>query len=630
MVYDLSYNVVGFIFLLILTLYFLIIPIFPNRSNKWFKIILIFSTISLGLDILTGYTINNASSISLKLNYFLNILFFCFYWSIAFIFNRYALIITKQESKYKKLSNIIFISYFILMQIIIISSPIFHTVFYFDNQNIYKHGFLYIPLALINISLVLSAGFYVIIKRKKIKKIQAIIIPSYTLLIISANILQVFYPTLFINGSALALATFIMFLTLQNPNSYFDQLTKTFNRESLQEYLYKLILKDTPFQVIVIDIEKTNIINKSFGEEIGSNVISSVAKKILDGSKKKNVFRIEGDTFLIITKSEKEQTKIIERLQIVFPFIYSYKNFKFSVKTHINYSKTLYGFENTNEAIAIIKECSIQTKKSSSRIFNLTSIERIKRVRKIERVLNKAIKNKSICVYLQPIVSSKTNIIEKAEALTRIKDDELGLIMPSEFIHIAERDGSISEIAPIVIEKLCEYLNSVKLPSTFKQISVNLSVINCLDPFFANNVLEILNKHNINPNFFIFEVTETMASVAPQLKETMKILQKEGITFAMDDFGTGYANLDSVLHLPFNTIKIDRQLLILSNDIRYKVLLKGILKILNQLNLESIIEGVETKNQANLIKDIGGTYQQGFFYAKPMNLKDFYNFLYNY
>ncbi len=95
-----------------------------------------------------------------------------------------------------------------------------------------------------------------------------------------------------------------------------------------------------------------------------------------------------------------------------------------------------------------------------------------------------------------------------------------------------------------------------------------------LRSIFARNILNILEKNKFSPEKIIFEVTETMASVAPQLNETMQILQRQGIEFAMDDFGTGYANLDSVLHLPFNIVKIDRKLLLLANDLRYKVMLK--------------------------------------------------------
>lgn len=627
MVYNLSYNIIGLIFLAILTAYFFIIPIFPNRSNKWFRIILAFSTISLSLDILTGHTINNSTSVPVGLNYFLNIIFFISYWTLSILFFQYAYVITKKETNYPKTRTTLITIYMILMISSILLTPLLHTIFYFDENMIYRHGFLYVPFSIANLSIILFAGVFVIAKRKNITRIQLIVIPSYTVIILSANLIQVFYPQFFVNGTSLAISSFIMFLTLQNPNSYFDNLTRIYSRESFQEYLYRLVVKNIHFQVTIVDINKTNLINKNFGEEIGNKVISEVARRIQSVSNTKDIFRIEGDTFLIVTTDEISQKFIIERLKQVFPFSYNTNNYKFTVKTHIHYSKTLYDFESTNEAIAIIKECYNQTKNSSTKYFSQTSVERVRRVRKIEKSLIDAIEENTLSIFLQPIISSKTGKVVNAEALVRLEDKDLGLIMPSEFIYLAERNGSISKIAPLILDKICKYINSTDLPKEFDKISINLSVLNCIDPFFAPNVLDILRENNTSPEKFIFEVTETMASVAPQLEETMTILQKEGIAFAMDDFGTGYANLDSVLQLPFNIVKIDRQLLLLINDIRYRAMMEGLIKILNTLNLQSVIEGVETENQATIVKQMGATYQQGYYYAKPLSLKDFTKYI---
>jgi diguanylate cyclase (GGDEF)-like protein len=517
----------------------------------------------------------------------------------------------------------------IFEQLIILSTSLTHAIFYIDPIAGYSHGPLYAPLAILNLFILLLAGLLVITNKKNFTGMQRFAIPAYIIILLTANGIQVFFPYVYVTGAALALATFIMFLTLQNPTAYYDSLTMVYSRESFQDYLSRLIYTKSKFQIIIIDIVNTTIINRTLGEQAGSQIITQVASRLKELCPNNLIFRLEGDNFIIFTKKEENRDKIVKNLYKKFPFEIELGASKISVHVHLNYSETLSEFKETTEAIGVIKDCAKISKKYKTSLINKSTLEEVMRTRKVEKALTRAIEKKDFCVYLQPIYNTKTKLFEKAEALVRIKDPELGLIMPGEFIEIAEKDGSITKITQIVIERVCKFIVETKIPNSFKKISINLSVIDCLNNNLAKDINHITDKYNIDPSYLVFELTETVASIAPQVKDTMLDLKKRGISFALDDFGSGYANLDAVVKLPFDIIKIDRELVLLTQDGRYKVMLEGLIKIMNNLNFEIVVEGIETKEQSKLICDMGAFVHQGYLYSRPVDFETFVNVINN-
>jgi EAL domain-containing protein (putative c-di-GMP-specific phosphodiesterase class I) len=502
-------------------------------------------------------------------------------------------------------------------------------MFYFDENLIYTHGSLYVFIAGFDLIIMLISGRTVIKYGQKMPIIQRVVVIVYTTLLISINFVQILIPSLFINGLILSIATFLMFLTIQNPSSYYDSLTPNYSRETFLEYLEMLILEKKHFQIILIDIAGTRGIRKTFGEKICTEIIKKTGQKVINASNRNLTFRMEDDIFCVITFDKEERDGVIANFKNEFPLKQKYGEYSFDVEVYLNYTDSLYDFENINEAARFITDCINLAKKHFLTLINNDAIDSIKRNKQIENILDTSLLNRDVVVYLQPIVSSKTGICKHAEALVRLYDEELGLIMPNEFIGMAEKDGNITKLAPLMIEKVCKYLNETELPYTLEKISINLSVMDCLNPDFDRTALGILHKYNINPNRIIFEITETVATLAPQLRKTMINLKREGATLALDDFGSGYANIDSIAKLPVDIIKIDKQLLDLADKSRYKALLESVMVALNKLQLETVVEGVERQDQADLIKSFGGTYQQGYLYSKPLSLEEFTKFVNN-
>lgn len=625
---NISFNILGLIIIIIVTSYTYMRPMFKNRTNCYYKHILVLSLISTFLDII--FTILNSFPFQYSdaLKYTVGTLFFMSYWPLAYVFFAYTLYAAKLV---KHKNNRIFYTLniaFLLEWISIISTSFSHLIFYYDSQLGYMHGVLYVPLALFNIILILSGGAVVLISKNKPSRDQEIAIYSYIFIFCLSNFIQTMIPHINITGFGLACSTLIIYLSLQNPDRYLDNLTGTYTRQAFREYLSGLISNKTKFQIIIVDIENMALINSSIGEEMGTKIIQEVSRKVRTISERNYTFRIDGDSAIIVTKKIEERDRILEQLDREFPFEYKLAITSYTVKIHIHHTDTFDDFDSITEANDIITECALIAKKSPDKITK-NVISDIRRTKKIEKILKTSIEDKTICIYLQPIYNTKTESFDRAEALIRLYDDELGLIMPNDFIPIAEQNNTILDITPVIIEEVCKYVSTETLPSTFKNISINLSSIDCQVDDFDKIILDAIERYKIDPSFLIFEITETIAFISPKIKKTMKNLRDHNILLALDDFGSGYANIDTLTKLPFDIVKIDRDMILLLNSVRYKNITLAIIRTIIDYGFDVVVEGVENKELAEVLKKNGALHHQGFFYSKPIEISKFKEFLLN-
>lgn len=627
MVFNYSYNLTALVFLLVLTIYYHATPIFPNQANRLFSITLVEGTFSIVLDLLTFYCINN--NVNIYINYIVNILFFLTQWIIPYLLLRYLIVLTKQELLIKPITKFLPIIIVVINYSLLLSTPFTSYIFYFDQNINYFHGPLFSFAITGELMLLIWGACYAIVKRKHLSRSQIIIVPFFIIISIVATIIQINMPSISISSASVGLAIFLMYLTLLKPTAYMDTMTNVYNRMAFNEYIHTLITKKIPFNFIAIDNVNTTKINTILSENFGNIVLQNVAAKLILIKNKTLVFRLEGDRFIFILKKKEHQTEILDKLASIFPTNMTNNDITIKVDIHISYSDTLDDIESTSEIIDLINFISKKAKlaKKPSRL-DLESIEEYRYNVARNEAIVEAIVNEEIEFVLQSILNTKSNQFNTAEALSRINPKPFGYISPSVFIPFAEKRGLITQITFTLLKKVCGFLHSNTLPSTFESISINLSVIDCLDSSFPKKVLEISNQYNIDPSQISFEVTESIASIAPQLEETMKVLTKEGFLFSLDDFGTGFANLDSVLRLPFSTAKIDKTLLNLAQESKkYKVMISSLVDMIKKLNLDIIVEGIETKDQIMFLSNLDVDYLQGYYYSKPLTPEKFIDYI---
>ncbi len=258
---------------------------------------------------------------------------------------------------------------------------------------------------------------------------------------------------------------------------------------------------------------------------------------------------------------------------------------------------------------------------------------------KIEHLLKQAIQEDGVTVVYQPIYSLELQRFVTAEALVRLKDQRtLGEIPPGVFIPLAEKRGYIWELGNIVFEKVCQFMREAMLwRYGMEYVEVNLSGVVCEEEKLPDVLAECMKKYQISPTYINFEITET-ASVTSgdMLEKNMRRLQDMGFRFSMDDFGTGYSNLSQIAKIPFELIKLDKSLIWPCFDTGSgmgkkqedaRALLRGCVEMISRLGIKMVAEGVETKEQAIWLRDLGISYMQGFYFSRPLCEADYLDFV---
>ena len=244
----------------------------------------------------------------------------------------------------------------------------------------------------------------------------------------------------------------------------------------------------------------------------------------------------------------------------------------------------------------------------------------------IEENMETAIAGEQVMMYLQPKYSISKNEIIGAEALVRWRHPERGMIFPNQFIPIIEENGYIKKVDYYIWERACRFIKRCMDAGITCPISVNVSRVHLRDDECIQVLSDLISHSGIKKELLELEITET----ADNQQVSMKALQlkDEGYTLLMDDFGSGYSSLNILLETPFDVIKLDKKFMenmVIST--KGRLILEQMVRMAEKLNLGILAEGVETKEQVELLQSIGCDQVQGYYYAKPMPEEEVFELL---
>lgn len=242
------------------------------------------------------------------------------------------------------------------------------------------------------------------------------------------------------------------------------------------------------------------------------------------------------------------------------------------------------------------------------------------RKRCIYKILKRelSLESEQFQVWFQPIYSINGKKFEYMEALSRLKNTELGDIPPQEFVQVAENRGLIEMLGFVAFEKVCKFISDNR--DTVNAVSINFSVYQMMNPNVVKNVLSTIERFSLSPSNIIMEITESIFIDNYELvMKHMMELARAGVKFYLDDFGTGYSNLTNVISLPFTTIKMDRSLVLAMEEGQKGIsLFFDLVSTFKGVGFKILVEGVETNNQNYLVERAGVDYIQGFLYSRPL------------
>lgn len=418
---------------------------------------------------------------------------------------------------------------------------------------------------------------------------------------------------------------------------YYDELTQLPNRKLLFKQCNDLIKANRKFALIFVDLNKFKYINDVFGHSSGDQVLvefSNRLKKCLKG--KGIVSRYSGDEFIIIYSNYIDNNELEAFYNNVIlkefkePIIFNNNKVFMDFAAGVSvYPKDGNNFNDLiNKSDFMMYSSKKNNKRAKLLFFNDVIYNEILEIETMKEDLKYAVDNNEFVLYYQPIVD-KNKAIKKLEALIRWNNRKLGYISPDKFIEYAEETGEIVKIGYWVIEDVCKNFNELFKSDNMLKVSINVSPIQLMEVDFVNKAEEILNKYNVTWKNLCLEITET--AVLDEniiIRDNLLLLNKKGVKIALDDFGTGYASFSYLKKFKLDILKIDRIFIDNGLDIDYKIV-DNIKSIANLLNMETVIEGVETEEQFNNLKSVGCEYFQGYYFSRPLPISEINKILYN-
>jgi diguanylate cyclase (GGDEF)-like protein/PAS domain S-box-containing protein len=411
--------------------------------------------------------------------------------------------------------------------------------------------------------------------------------------------------------------------------AHYDSLTGLANRNlfkgSLDEALDKYFLHQTPFAVLLLDLDKFKSVNDAFGHQCGDALLKQVAARIKAQVRiVDTAARIGGDEFALIvvpglSAVQDDAATLAARLVQSIAEPYEIDGHPVVIGCSIGVALVPAHGTRTDEIFRNADLALYKSKNDGRNRFNLYSPELKAEADQrdiLEIELREAIWREEIEVFYQPVYELSTGRAISVEALARWRHKTRGLIPPAEFIPLAEEGGLIVELGNLMLAKACRH--AVMLPDDIK-VAVNLSALQFAGGNLVDSVMLALADSGLAETRLELEITETvfLADSQENLK-TLERLKRLGVSIALDDFGVGYSSLSYLTAFPFDKVKIDKSFIDRIGRPETVAVLGSIVQLAKTLNLSLVAEGVETCEQVDRIRSLGMDLCQGNFFSEPV------------
>jgi diguanylate cyclase (GGDEF)-like protein/PAS domain S-box-containing protein len=417
-----------------------------------------------------------------------------------------------------------------------------------------------------------------------------------------------------------------------------DALTGLPNRSLLEDRLAlavrALARREQPLGLLFLDVDHFKIVNDSLGHDAGDALLVSVAERIAATVRPGDtVARFGGDEFVVVCEelaSAGEALGLAQRIQdaVSAPLVVSGTELVVSVSTGIALTtdpETLPGslLRDADSAMYNAKRSG----RARSVVFADEMREQVIGRFETETQLRRALAEGQLRVHYQPILAlagSAPGSVGAVEALVRWEHPTRGLVLPAEFVTIAEDTGLIVPLGEWVLEEACRQVVAWDVQGTRLSVSVNVSGVQITQPDVVSRVAAVLERTGVDPSRVALEMTESvLMRDAEETLSVLRALKDLGVRLHVDDFGTGYSSLSYLKRFPVDAVKVDRSFVDgLANDPEDIAIVEAIISLAHTLGIEVIAEGVESLPQLQALQAMGCESAQGYLFSRPVPAQD--------
>jgi polar amino acid transport system substrate-binding protein len=421
-----------------------------------------------------------------------------------------------------------------------------------------------------------------------------------------------------------------------NYYAFYSSITELPNKNFVTNNLIDEISKITELSALIsLDMDNFKAVNDTLGHLAGDELLKQAARRFKKVIKLEDcICHIGGDEFIFFIKSSKSKNEIeniAKNIVNIFekPFVINGENVDYVtaslgialIPRDGNDFQTVYNC--ADDAMYSAKNCGKNNYKFYDSGMGLHIYEETIKKREIEE----GIRNEEFKVFYQPKFSKKGNLTG-AEALVRWFKSNGTIVYPSEFIDFAQQRGLIISISELVVKQVCKKVISW-IEKGYKDftISINITAEHLVNEKLCKDIIQEIKTFNVPLQYIEFEITESM--IVKDFEAAVNniiMIKNSGIKVSMDDFGTGYSSLNYLKNLPINTIKIDKSFIdSITQEEKDRIILKSIINISHSFNYNVVAEGVENKEQFEILRNMDCDIYQGYYFGKPVDENTFEN-----
>lgn len=510
-----------------------------------------------------------------------------------------------------------------IMTILVLINFFTGFIFTIDAQGLYVGGpWFYL---LYGYAIVCSAvgAVWSLIHFKHLTIRQFIVVWEFILICAVCVLIQAFHHETLTTGLGICLGLTVLYLFINDPSNRIDRLTGAWDKQSLNQWLQEQMNYGRRLHLIAVELYQLKIINRLYGDRLGDSVLTTVAKHLRRAAGS-YFFRLGSGRFFLIVTDLKKYDRLCSELLELFQNKIKVGDEAISCPAILCGIPDAQKLKDPGDLLAYERHLYKSAAADGKTIFcadDEQARQAFRYEKEVERYLNTAIEEDLFQLYFQPVWSIESNCYVSLEALSRLHHPELGMVPPDIFIGIAERNGQMPQISQLQLARLCRFVQDHRdALSGVSNVKFNLSPVELAQEGQGARLVEIIHQHGVDPDFIQFEITETAASSScDAMISNITTFCDAGIRLCLDDFGSGYANLDTILKMPFCVIKLDRSLLSgVCEDEQIATFYKNIVGVLQNLNYLVVSEGVKNQEELELIESWGVRLVQGFYFSRPL------------
>lgn len=493
---------------------------------------------------------------------------------------------------------------------------------YFVDHNGYHHGRFHICLYLFVFLYAIAAFMLIVVHRKKLKRRQLFSLFLLLFVTVSPPAVQFFFPSYMLTGMATALSVFVIYFSLEQMASYEDSVTGALNRNAFNAHIRDQLHRRISENVFMLGVDNFKIVNDTYGMGVGDSVLQKLVAALQKEYGLNHVFRIDGDRFAVVCSEQVEIAKVLERLRRILSRKWRVRRVSLEISACICLVHS--GQHGEEDVIHAMDYAMGRVKKLGKGGFlelDEDVMEEMARLAEIERALVEAVEAETFEVHYQPIYDVHTGKFHSMEALARLQVPGYGYVSPEEFILVSEKNGTILKVGLLILEEVCKFINEYDLRAKgIEFIEVNLSVVQCMQEKIYEDIMGVLKKYHIPPEMINLEITESVEAYSQErLIRNMARLSLTDITFSLDDYGSGYSNINYLVDLPFSIVKIDKYIVWAAmKKFSSRRVLENTIGMFKDINLKIVTEGIEDQEMMKMVVDMGADYLQGYYFSKPV------------